>query len=120
MTQSTHNTDEELSKLHQKIARQIVALQYPHGKRTNGEMNEDAHFISQSPYVKNIFKLVDEFVTARDAAIEREARLDELETIKKYAGAWFKGNERQVNWINIEIVNDRIAALEATKDKGEE
>lgn len=41
----------------------------------------------------------------------REARINELERVKRYAGAWFRGDERLVKWIHIEIVDDRIAEL---------
>lgn len=70
--------DSEQDRLEQKIARQIVAMQYPHGKRTNGEMNDDAHFIRQSQYFKNIADLIkaDRLRTAKvlREEIEKEYR----------------------------------------------
>ncbi len=53
------------------------------------------------------------------ALIEEQTRLarkDELERTAKYAGAWFRGNERLVNWVNMEIITDRIAQLSNTKE----
>lgn len=46
--------------LHRKIARQLVALNYPFGKRTRGEMNEDAYLMTFNPYYKNIMKYIEE------------------------------------------------------------
>lgn len=46
-----------------KIAKQIFAAQHPFGvKRTQGERNEDAHFIEQQAYHENIMKYIDEYV----------------------------------------------------------
>ena len=44
-----------------------------------------------------------------------KARIAELERTAKYAGAWFRGDERLVNWVNMEVINDRLAQLRSTQ-----
>lgn len=43
-----------------------------------------------------------------------KARLDEVERISKYAGAWMNPatGERTSNWVNMEVIRSRLATLE--------
>jgi len=60
-------TSDDGERFEHKVARQMVALQYPYGKRTNGEMNEDADFVKNNPYFKNVMKLFEaELTKARE------------------------------------------------------
>jgi len=63
---------------------------------------------------------VDKAMQAITATIEAEvakSRIDELERTAKYAGAWFRGDERLVNWVNMEIIRDRLAELQAAQQQ---
>jgi hypothetical protein len=62
-----------MSKLERKIARQMVAFKWPNQKQTNGEMNEEASYAQNSPYFKNIMRLI--------ASVVQDAKIDELERL---------------------------------------
>ena len=66
----------------------------------------------------NVVSVNDGFKQELLALIKEEAvkaRLSEVERISRYAGAWMNPatGERTINWVNMEVINERIAQLQA-------
>lgn len=75
------------------------------------ELGDVLSRIMNSRLPERIEALIDRLIT--------EARLEEVERIAKYAGAWMNpsSGERTVNWVNMEVINSRIAELQSQLTK---
>ena len=121
-TQDSQSKYDERESLSIKIAKQIFPILHPYGvKRTQGEKNEDAHYIEQQVYHENIMKYIDDYVTTRVKEAELQARIDELSSVYIYHPQHAQGTlktDRPMGEVTVqERLNELVSELKQELEK---
>lgn len=97
-----------------KIAKQIFIAIHPYGlKRTNGEKNEDAHFIENQKYHENIMDLVDQYTAnaVLEANINLIERIEHIEDGHYKLIVWIPEGGDDETEIDIDDYSRRLVKL---------